>query len=352
MAEHGFGIIGCGMIAEFHVAAIEELTHAKLVAVYDRVEESAVMFSEKHAVEWCTDSQEFLSRDDIDIVCVCTPSGAHMDPAVAVAQAGKHVVVEKPVEVTLERIDKIINACNESGVQLCAIFQSRFSEAVQEVKKAVEENRFGRMTSVNCSNKWWRSQEYYDSGGWRGTWKLDGGGACMNQAIHAIDLIQWLAGDVDTVSAMTGTLCHERLEVEDTAAAVMKLKNGAIGVIEATTSVYPGAKRRIEIHGDKGTAVMEDNDITAWQFADECPEDEVIRSKYAPSSDFAQGASDPKAITHENHRRQLQNLVDSLNGEAELFVDGREGRNAVELILSIYESAKTGQPVKLSSKNK
>lgn len=172
----------------------------------------------------------------------------------------------------------------------------------------------------------------------------------MNQGIHAIDLLQWFVGPVDTIMAEAGTLCHEGFEVEDTAAAVLRFKNKALGVIEATTSVYPGMKRRLEIHGNRGTVIMEDSNFIRWEFAEERPEDKEIRRKFAPQAAVARGAADPRAITHENHRRQLQNLIDTLDGQAELFIDGREGRKAVEIILGIYQSAKIGKPVKLPPK--
>lgn len=347
MSKHGFGIIGCGMIAEFHAAAIAELENAKLVAVSSRNEKNARKIADKYNVPWYQDYHELIKCNDIDIVSICTPSGAHMEPAVAAAEAGKHVVVEKPIEITLERVDKIIETCKRNNVRLCAIFPSRFSESVQLLKKTIDEGRFGTLTLVDCYNKWWRSQQYYDSGGWRGTWELDGGGACMNQAIHAIDLLQWFMGPVETIIAQTDTLCHERIEVEDTAVAVLRFRNKTLGVIEATTSVYPGLKRRLEIHGDKGSVVMEDDSFLMWEFAEKRPADEDIRRKFTPMSVTGHGAADPRAITHENHRRQLQNLVDTLDGKTELLVDGQEGRKAVEIILGIYQSAKTGKPVKL-----
>lgn len=347
MAEYGFGIIGCGMISEYHAAAIAETTNGRLVAVSSRNEANARKLTEKYGVPWDRDYRDLVKRPEVHIVCVCTPSGAHAEPAVAAAKAGKHVVVEKPIEVTLSRADRIIEACDRAGVKLCAIFPSRFSEAAQTLKAAIDKGRFGNLTLADCYNKWWRSQEYYDSGGWRGTWKLDGGGACMNQAIHAIDLLQWFMGPVESVMAQTDTLCHERIEVEDTAAAVLRFKNRALGVIEATTSVYPGLKRRIEIHGDRGCVIMEDGDFVVWDFKDPLPEDDEIRKKFAPKPSVAAGAADPRAISHEGHRRQLQNLLDTLDGKAEMLVDGREGRKAVEIILALYASAKSGKAVKL-----
>ena len=187
---HGFGIIGCGMISEYHAKAIAELTNAKLVAVQSRHEENAKKLTAQYGVPWHRDYNELVRRDDVDIVCICTPSGAHLESAIAAAEAGKHVVVEKPIEITLKRADALIAVCRRQRVQLCAIFPSRFQDAAQVIKRAVDQKRFGRMTVGDLYNKWWRTQQYYDSGGWRGTRQLDGGGALINQAIHGVDLLQ------------------------------------------------------------------------------------------------------------------------------------------------------------------
>ena len=347
MAEYGFGIVGCGMISEFHSKAIADLENGRLVAVSDLITENARKIADEYDVPWHQDHRDLVKRDDVDIVCICTPSGAHMEPAVAAAEAGKHVIVEKPIDVTLERTDQIIDACDRNGVRLCAVCPSRFAEAAQALKAAIEKGRFGTLALADCYNKWWRTQEYYDHGGWHGTMKLDGGGACMNQAIHAVDLLQWFMGPVDTIMAQTATLAHKRIEVEDTAAAVLRFKNGAIGVIEATTSVYPAQKRRIEILGDKGSVIMVDSDFVVWDFAEPLPQDEDIRKKFAPKPSLGRGAADPRAITHDYHLMQFQNLVHTLDGKAELLIDGPEGRKAVEIILGIYQSARTGGLVRL-----
>ncbi len=224
-----------------------------------------------------------------------------MEPALAVAAAGKHVIVEKPLEVTTERCDQIIDACDKAGVRLVAIFQSRFHESARLMKQAVDEGRFGTITMGDAYVKWYRSQEYYDSGAWRGTWKLDGGGALMNQAIHSVDLLLWLMGPVAEISAMTATLTHERIEVEDVAIANLKFKSGALGVIEATTTAYPGALKRIEIAGSEGSAILEEEDIIQWEFANETPEDDAIRTRMAGKNETGGGASDPTAIGHHGH---------------------------------------------------
>ncbi len=347
MKTYGFGIIGCGMISDFHSAAISELEYGKLVAVSSREPGNVKRLTDRYKVTGYTDYTEMLTRDDIDIVCVCTPSGAHLEPAVAAAEAGKHVIVEKPLEITLHRCDEIIQACDKAGTRLCAIFNSRFTESAQLVKSTIESGRFGKLTLGDAYIKWYRSQGYYDSGGWRGTWKLDGGGALMNQSIHAIDLLQYFMGPVKAVQAFTDTLAHKRIEVEDVAVAALRFENGALGVIEGTTSVYPGMLKKTEISGTTGTVILEEEDIVKWEFAPELPEDAEIRKNFAQKTDTGGGASDPRAINHANHRRQMENLIKGLETDASHLVDGREGRKAVEIILAIYQSSREGSIVEL-----
>jgi UDP-N-acetyl-2-amino-2-deoxyglucuronate dehydrogenase len=349
MATHGFGFVGCGMIAEFHTRAIGEIKGARVVAAYDKFAASAEKIA-KMAGGDCQvydDIDKMLANPEVDVVCVCTPSGAHRDPAVAAARAGKHVVVEKPLEITLPRCDAIIDACNLAGVRLCTIFPSRFTAANRALKDAIDGGRFGRLTMGDTYVKWWRTQQYYDSGGWRGTWQLDGGGALMNQAIHNVDLLQWLMGDVDTVMAQTALLVHERIEVEDTAVACLRFKNGALGVIEAATSAFPGLLKRIEVHGEHGSARIEQDDITLWTFAAETAEDQAVQDAMKVATGFNAGASDPRGITHEGHRVQLADFLQAIDTGGEPFVDGRQGRKAVEIIRAIYHAAKTGQSVQL-----
>ena len=348
MKTYGFGIVGCGVIAGFHAPAILEIPEARLVAAAEPVEDRRKEFAEKYNCDGVADYRELAARDDVDIICVCTPSGAHLEPAQAAAAAGKHVVVEKPIEITLERADALIRACDENGVRLCAIFPYRFTEGARALKAAVDAGRFGRLTVGDAYNKWWRNQEYYDSGAWRGTWELDGGGACMNQGIHAVDLVQWMMGPVESVYALTDCLVHERIEVEDTAVAAIRYRSGAMGVIECTTSVHPGLARRIEIHGDQGTVVMENERIDTWTFAEERPEDAEIRERLGVETGPARsGAADPKTIGRANFREQFKDFVHAIDTGATPVVDGREGRKAVEIIIAIYESSRTGAPVKL-----
>jgi UDP-N-acetyl-2-amino-2-deoxyglucuronate dehydrogenase len=346
MATHGFGIVGCGMIAEFHARAIAEIPGATLRATFDQFESSGRRIAGLSTGEcrFYANLDEMLAHPGLDVVCVCTPSGSHLEPSIKAARAGKHVVVEKPLEITVPRCDAIIRACDESGVRLCAIFPSRFSPANMALKAAVDSGRCGRLTLGDTYVKWWRTQEYYDSSQWRGTWALDGGGALMNQAIHNVDLLQWIMGEVDSVQALTAMLVHERIEVEDTAVAVIRFKSGALGVIEASTGAYPGLLKRTEIHGENGSARVEQDDVTLWTFRDERPGDlEML----APKGESTGGAADPKAISHAGHREQLAEFLRAIDAGTPSLVDGREGRKAVEIIRAIYRSSRLGTAVRL-----
>ena len=258
-------------------------------------------------------------------------------------------MVEKPVEVTTERVDEIIRACQENGVQLGAIFPRRFMDTSRVLKDAIDRDRFGVLSLADVYIKWYRSQEYYDSGGWRGTWKLDGGGALMNQGIHGIDLVQWLLGGIDRVTGMIATRSHERIEVEDVATASVRYKNGCLGVIEGTTGAWPGSLIRLEISGSKGHVVMEDETLVEWTFQDELPEDDEIRARFGPREGVSQGgAADPKAISSEGHRRQFEDFLKAIREGNKPFCDGVEGRNAVSVITSIYRSSREGRAVDVS----
>lgn len=345
----GFAIVGCGMIARFHVRALQDVPNTRVAALYDAFPNAAQKLKDSLGLDCavCSSLDEMLARQDVNVVIVATPSGVHMDPAVAAARAGKHVVVEKPLEITLQRCDSIINACDQNKVKLCTIFPSRFGDANMELKKTVEAGRFGRLTLGETACKWWRAQSYYDTGGWKGTKALDGGGALMNQAIHNVDLLLWLMGPVAQVGGFTAMLAHQRIEVEDTAVACLRFRSGALGVLQATTSVWPGFPKTIAIHGDKGSAVIEQDDLLRWQFDPEIAADAQIRQRFAVKVGASGGSSDPSAISHVGHARQLSDFVAAIESGRPPSVDGREGRRAVEVILAVYEATETGRVISL-----
>jgi predicted dehydrogenase len=350
----GFAIAGCGMIARFHARALAEVPDARLTALVSRSEAGARGMAEEMGLSCAlaTDLNAVLTRPDVQAVIITTPSGAHLEPALAAARAGKHVVVEKPLEITSARCDQIIRECDRHGVKLCTIFPSRFGDANRTLKSAVEAGRFGRLTLGETTCKWWRPQSYYDEGGWKGTRALDGGGALMNQAIHNVDLLLWLMGDVTHISGFTAMLAHERIEVEDTAVACLRFANGALGVIQATTSVHPGLPKTIAIHGDHGTVVIEQDDVLRWELTPETPEDRAIKDRFAVKTGASGGSSNPAAISHVGHARQLTDFVRAIQTNTQPLVDGREGRRAVAVIEAIYQSAANGRTVTLKENAK
>lgn len=344
----GFGIVGCGMIARFHARAIAEVPGAKLIGCSSRTMESAEKFAAETGCHAYAGLPELLADPAVQIVTICTPSGDHLEPAVAAMRAGRHVLVEKPLEITTARCDRLIAVAREQGVLLGTIFPSRFQSCWQVLRRAIQSGRFGTLTLGDAYVKWFRTQQYYDSGAWRGTWALDGGGALMNQAIHTVDLLLWLMGDVAAVSAFTTTRGHQRIEVEDVAVASLRFKSGALGVIEATTSSFPGQLKRIEIHGTTGSAVVEENEIRHWEFSSVDASDEQVRRDLARLAINTGGASDPKAIGHDGHRAQFQDFAAAVRSGTMPAIDGREGRRSVELIAAIYRAAQTGRVVELA----
>jgi UDP-N-acetyl-2-amino-2-deoxyglucuronate dehydrogenase len=343
--SYGFGIIGVGMIADFHAQAIAHTQGGRLVGVATRNGDNARAFAQKHHLAFATTKvDELVTRPDIDVICVTTPSGAHLEPALAAVRAGKHVVIEKPIEITTERADELLRAADAAGVKVAPIFQARFGEGARTLKAAIAAGRFGRLVLASAFVKWHRSREYYS--GWKGSLKLDGGGALINQAIHAIDLLQWFAGLPSEVFCWSTRRVHTAIEAEDTAAATLRFPGGALGTIEASTAVWPGWQRRIEICGETGSAMLEDDFISHWNFRDEQPGDAALREKKDTHA-LGSGASAPNAISFEGHRRQIQDLIDALRDKRPVAIDGHEARKAVALIRALYASAASGQPVKL-----
>jgi UDP-N-acetyl-2-amino-2-deoxyglucuronate dehydrogenase len=340
----GFGIVGLGMIADFHAQAIAALHGASLVGVATRSAGKAHAFAAKHHVPFhTTDIAALFARSDIHVVCITTPSGAHLAPALAAIRAGKHLVVEKPIEITTARTDEILRAADAAGVRIAPIFQGRFGDGARTVKAALDAGRLGRLVLASTYVKWHRSAEYYTVP--RGLHANDGGGAVINQAIHGLDLLLWFVGMPTEVFAWTTRRVHTSIEVEDTAAAVLRFASGALRGFEASTALWPGWSRRHEICGEHGSIALEDDRITRWEFRDPRPEDDAIRA--APSSALGSGASSPSAISAEGHRRQLQDFVDALREGRAPALDGHEGRKAVALVNAIYESAQRGVPVAL-----
>lgn len=343
----GFGVVGLGAISKTHLDAISTLPEARLVAVASRQKEKAFEVGRTYGCEAYTDWRQILERKDIDVVTVVTASGARRDIVLAAAVAGKHVIVEKPIEVTTARADEMIEACERAGVVLAGIFQFRFKPAWQLLKKAVEDGRLGKLYLGDAYNKWYRTREYYASSSWRGTWALDGGGALMNQGIHVIDLLQWIMGDVREVSAYARTLRHS-IEVEDTAVAIVSYASGAVGVIEGTTSVYPGYPTTMEIHGEQGSVRMAGDFIVDWSVQGMTEAERAQVESLLVKNASQSTASDPRLSDCTYHRLNIADVINAIMCGREPLVSGREARKSVALIEAIYTSSREGRPVKLS----
>lgn len=335
-------LVGCGRISRNHVDAIKLIDGLDLVAASDSNGDRSKALADPLGIPAYTSYEKMLAEVECDVVSIATPSGLHPEQGVLAARAGKHVVTEKPMAISLKGADELVKACDEAGVHLFVVKQNRLNAPIQRLKQAVDKGRFGRLYLANCTVRWARPQEYYDQAPWRGTWKFDGG-AFMNQASHYVDLIQWVVGPVDGVMARTATLAR-KIETEDTGVAILRFRSGALGVIEVTMLTYPkNMEGSITLLGEKGsvkiggTAV---NKVERWEFEDSEPDDAVVRTI----------DSNPPNIYGYGHEGYYRNVLAVLRGEAKPDTDGREGRKSLELILGIYESAKTGCEVPLPLK--
>jgi len=336
--EIGFGITGCGMIGKVQAEAIASIPGARLMAVCARDEKRVAEFAAKFGATGYTDYEKFLDHPGLRIVNICTPNGLHAEQGVAAARAGKHVLVEKPIDTTLEKADALIEACDRNGVKLGVIFQSCFLPAAQKIKRAIAEGRLGRLMIGDAYVKWYRAPEYY-ADSWHGTIALDGGGALINQAIHTVDLLRWMMGPVDAAFAMKSALRYPQIEGEDTLVASLRFRNGALGVIEAATSAKPGFKRRLEISGERGAIILDGDAISCWAIDGEDEE-------AGGGEQITDGSANPAAISNEGHRRQIEDMMRAVIEDRAPMIDGREGRKSLEVVVALYESAMSGQAVK------
>ncbi|HKW12815.1 MAG TPA: Gfo/Idh/MocA family oxidoreductase [Gemmatimonadaceae bacterium] len=330
-------LVGCGRISRNHFDALRKVDGLTLTAVCDIVPERARAAAEQEGVVGFTSFEELLERADCDVVSVCTPSGLHAAQGALAARAGKHVITEKPMAITLGQADDLVKTCDDAGVFLFVVKQNRLNPPVQLLRRAVDKGRFGRIYLANTTVRWQRPQDYYDTAPWRGTWEFDGG-AIMNQASHYVDLIQWLVGPVESVMAKTATQAR-RIEAEDSGVALLRFRSGALGVIEVNVLTYPrNLEGSITILGEKGsvkiggTAV---NRVEHWLFADYDDDDKLIES----------ASTSPPNVYGFGHEGYYRNVLSVLRGDAQPQTDGRAGRKSLELILGIYESAKSGREV-------
>jgi UDP-N-acetyl-2-amino-2-deoxyglucuronate dehydrogenase len=328
------GLVGCGRISKNHFDALRKVDGLDLAAVCDIDVDRARAAGEAHGVPSFASLDDMLREGAIDVVTICTPSGIHSMQGSAAARAGKHVVTEKPMSLSLKQADDLVRACDDAGVHLFVVKQNRLNPPIQLLKRAVDKGRFGRIYMANVTVRWQRPQEYYDAEPWRGTWEFDGG-AIMNQASHYVDLMQWLVGPVESIMAKTATQAR-RIEAEDSGIGILKFRSGALGVIEVNVLTYPkNLEGSITILGEKGsvkiggTAV---NRVEHWIFADYDDDDKLVEA----------ASTNPPNVSGFGHEGYYRNVLAVLRGEAKPETDGRAGRKSLELILGIYESAKTG----------
>ncbi len=336
--RYGFAIVGAGVIAPFHARAIQSLPNAVLRAFVDDVPEIAHQRATEFGVDAYTQLDPVLERPDVDVVCITTPTGLHAALASRAVEAGKHVVVEKPIDVSLEAADRLITTCRRAGVKCTVISQRRWDPGVQLLKRALDQSLLGSVFLADVSMKWYRSQAYYDSAAWRGTWELDGGGALMNQGVHFVDLLLWLLGPVKRIYATCATVAHD-IPVEDVAVVHLEFANGAIGVIQATTAAFPGLDERLEVTGTQGTIRVEKGNLALWEVPGS---NRPILQTTTPSS-----AADPAALSVEGHRQQLADFLEAIEQDREPAVTLAQARAALEVILAAYTSAHRKAPITL-----
>jgi UDP-N-acetyl-2-amino-2-deoxyglucuronate dehydrogenase len=335
------GLIGAGAISHKHAEAYREIGY-KLVAVNDIFPEVGKKFAEKWGVEFVADYRDLCRRNDIDYIDVCTYPNFRLEPVEACAAAGKHILVQKPIATSLETARKMIETAKKADIRLGVVSQHRFDAGSMFLHKAISSGRLGRLLEADCYVKWHRPQSYYDKPG-KGSWELEGGGALINQAIHSIDLVRWIAGPVKEIYAHWQLGAAHKMESEDIANAVIRFASGATGVVQGSTAFWPGYPERVEFHGTRGSAILTGDRLTAWDVQDDSMEDVPL------AKDIASGAADPMAISIEPIKAQFLDFGSAIRNRHKPLVAGEEGYAALEIILGIYESAKRGEKVTIGS---
>lgn len=340
-----FAIIGCGAIARKHAEAIQSLDSASLKTFVGKGQQNKNLFSREFKVDPENSIDDLLSRNDIDAVTIATPSGAHASSILPFLEKGIPVLCEKPLEISIEKVNLLIETAHKHKTILGAIHQLRMSNAAQALKKALSENKFGNIALASAYLKWWRDPEYYSSSDWRGSWRLDGGGALMNQGVHVVDLLQWFVGMPVSVHACWSKVAHETIEVEDTIIANLVFKDKTLGSIEASTACYPGASFRIEIKGDSGSAIMEDDQIIEWSFKGEpnCK----AKNWNADKFQIKGGSSDPSAIGSQGHQILIEDFCHAIKERRQPLIPAVEAAKSVVLIDACYQSARSGCSISL-----
>ena len=354
MGDLRFAVVGLGM-GVTHCKDLRDAKGCELFALCDANAARLEQNKQEFGVRGYTDYADLLRDPDVDVVNICTPSGTHAELSIAALKAGKHVICEKPPDVTVEAVDRMIAARNASGKVLSVVFQSRFEPLYRAMKEAVDSGRLGKMTGVHGAVNWWRAESYFVCPGmWKGTWKFDGGGSLANQGVHTVDLLQWLGGRVVEVYGKFGVYTHP-IETEDKTAAVLTFANGAIGTLTTSTAAYPGLDRTIMIHGQNGTIVAVDDELSRWRIrgesedAEKQEESEMLAAHGPKTARDTSTASDPFAFATRGHLAQFEAFAEALESGAPVPNSIETTRHTVEILTSIYESGRTGKPVRLAS---
>ena len=339
MTRVRFSLVGCGSIHRLHVQALGKLKDdAEIVAVCNLPLEKAQASAETLGVRAYDDYEEMLKRDDIDVIVVATQSGLHAEQGIQALRAGKHVITEKPMDVSLAQANALVRAAREAGLLLTPVSQNRYGEGLLQLHQWLQKGKLGKLVYGDASVKWYRSQNYYDASDWRGTWELDGGGALMNQGVHYADQLRWVMGPIKNLSARAATLGHARIDVEDVVTAAIEFESGAIGTLMATTCAYPGFEAGLDVFGTEGAVRIKNNEIVEAKFKD--------GTTYHPKDRIGSvGGSDPKAIDSALHTRQFKDFIDAIREGRDPWITGEMGRDALELIIGVYRSAFTGETV-------
>lgn len=332
-----FGLIGCGRVSPRHVQSIAELEHARLVAVADVIASRAERVAKEQHAEAYTDYRRMLERKDIDVINICTPSGMHAQMTIEALQAGKHVIVEKPMALNLHDADQMIATAKATGKKLCVVLQNRYNPPMLDLRRVVDEHRLGKLLLGNATVRWYRPQEYYEDG-WHGTWAMDGG-ALMNQSIHHIDALQWLMGEVASVFAYTATLAH-KMQAEDIGVATIRFVSGALGVVEGSTVTYPeNLEGSVALFGERGSVKVGGTALNRkvfWKIEGELEHERELLTR---------DQVDPPSVYGFSHKAVIADMLDALEHNREPRTNGPVARKSVALVLAMYESARTGKPV-------
>lgn len=334
-----FGIVGCGMIARYHAIAIAETSRCSLLGACSKTYASTQKFAQEVSCIPFGSYEAMLSHPDLDVVVICSSSGEHFHQAKSAMEAGKHVIVEKPMCLTMADADALVQLDREYPQTVCVISQSRFSDAAQTIKAAIDAGSFGKMVSASLMMRYYRSQAYYDQAEWRGTVAGDGGGVLMNQGIHGIDLLCHFMGNPVGVCGYARTMLRD-IEVEDTAAAAIAFESGAVATLDATVCSQPSFSKKFILCGEKGTVVMEEDAILSWSLPDPCPIPLGAASGNSASAD-------PRGISAAYHIREYENFVSHVLDGKHLMLDADQGRMPLKVILGVYESSRTGKAIVL-----